>query len=113
MEQVGTRLDAALDALAEATAFILEAQKADRRDALAGATPYLKLAGDVIGGLLLTKGLLAAPFLATIAPSTTTSQEALAGFYAETVLAGASAHLASIRVGAAALYDQDLEELAG
>jgi alkylation response protein AidB-like acyl-CoA dehydrogenase len=112
MRQLGERLAAATGVLEEATTFILAAQAKDRRDALAGATPYLKLAGDVAGGMLLAQGLLAAA-KAGIDPVTITSQEALAGFYAETVLAAAPAQLASIAVGAEALFNDALGELAG
>jgi alkylation response protein AidB-like acyl-CoA dehydrogenase len=112
LEQVGRRLDAAADALDQATAFILSAQQGDRRDALAGATPYLKLAGDVFGGLLLTQGLLKAHDMG-VDPIMVTRQEALAGFYAETVLATAPAQLAAITVGADALYDEALDALLG
>ena len=112
LEQLGARLEAAADALEQATAFILEAQEGDRRDALAGATPYLKLAGDVIGGLLLAQGLLKAAEVG-VDPVTITSQEALAGFYAETVLASAPAQLGAITVGADALYDEALGAFLG
>ncbi len=112
LQQMGARLTAAAGALEDATAFILAAQAEDRRDALAGATPYLKLAGDVAGGMLLAQGLLAAARVGVDAV-TITSQEALAGFYAETVLSAAPAQLAAITVGADALYDEALGELAG
>ena len=112
LEQLGARLEAAAEALEQATAFILEAQEGDRRDALAGATPYLKLAGDVIGGLLLAQGLLKAAEVG-VDPVTITSQEALAGFYAETVLASAPAQLGAITVGADALYDEALGAFLG
>jgi alkylation response protein AidB-like acyl-CoA dehydrogenase len=111
MERAAERLDAALVALKAATDFILDASQADRRDALAGATPYLQLAGDVVGGMLLIRGVLAAPAVASVDPVTTTSQEALAGFYAETVLAAAPALAPSIMVGAEALYDPALVDL--
>ncbi len=112
LEQLGVRLQAAADALDQATDFILSAQEGDRRDALAGATPYLKLAGDVIGGLLLAQGLLRAAEVGVEA-LTITSQEALAGFYAETVLASAPAQLGAITVGADALYDEALGAFLG
>ncbi|GAA0778113.1 acyl-CoA dehydrogenase [Roseibium denhamense] len=53
------RLAGALDDLEAATLWMLEAQ-ADGRvdDALAGATPYLRLAGLAYGGVLLAKGAL-------------------------------------------------------
>ena len=54
---VGQRLSSALASLEQATAWIL---KADGAAALAGATPFLKLAGDVIGGWVLGRQALAA-----------------------------------------------------
>jgi 3-(methylthio)propanoyl-CoA dehydrogenase len=111
MEKAGERLSAAGAALEEATRYILAAQSQDRRDALAGATPYLKLAGDVIGGMLMLRGVLRASAVG-IGPQVATSQEALAGFYAETVLAAAPSQLGAITVGAEALYDPALAEFA-
>jgi alkylation response protein AidB-like acyl-CoA dehydrogenase len=105
--QLARRLASGLDALEEATAWLLAPGRDDARDSLAGATPYLKLAGDVVGGVLLAQGLnrgVAADL---------TQQEALGGFYAETVLAAAPGLLASVTVGAGALYDPALTELAG
>ncbi|MFZ4122327.1 MAG: acyl-CoA dehydrogenase [Caulobacterales bacterium] len=110
LEQMGKRLWQATQALDEATDYILQAQEADRRDALAGATPFLKLAGDVVGGMLLARGCLNP---GNTEPAVRQSQEALGGFFAETVLASAAAQLATIMVGAAALYDDALGELAG
>jgi alkylation response protein AidB-like acyl-CoA dehydrogenase len=106
MERVADRLAAALAALEEATAFILDAAHEDKRDALAGATPYLKLAGDVVGGMLLAQGIARAEGKGDVAH--TQSQEALTGFYAETVLAAAPGLLANITVGAEALYNDTL-----
>jgi 3-(methylthio)propanoyl-CoA dehydrogenase len=55
LEIVGTRLDAGVAALERATDWML-AHKGP--DALSGATAYLKLAGDVIGGWMLAKQAL-------------------------------------------------------
>ncbi len=112
MERLADRLSAAADALAQTTDYVLDASRADRRDALAGATPYLKLAGDVVGGMLLAKGVLNAE-KAGVSGQTATTHEALAGFYAETVLAAAPALAPSIMVGAETLYDPRLVELSG
>ncbi|MEQ1810921.1 MAG: acyl-CoA dehydrogenase [Terricaulis sp.] len=79
------------DALREATDYMLSAPRAD---ALAGATAYLALAGDVIGGLLLARGLHR---------SHDAEQNALFAFYGATVLARAPSLLADVKVGAAAL----------
>src|SRR5262249_40844876 len=50
----GARLAIAADALEEATTYMLTAA---REEALAGASEYLALAGDVAGGLYLARGL--------------------------------------------------------
>jgi hypothetical protein len=84
-------LSDAADALAEATDFMLAAQ---REDALAGAYPYLELAGDVAAALYWARGLKSAP---------DPQQQALFDYYAATILARAGSRLAAIRVGAAAL----------
>ncbi|HEY0437271.1 MAG TPA: acyl-CoA dehydrogenase, partial [Phenylobacterium sp.] len=54
---VGQRLAAGVAALERATDWVLANGGADR---LAAATPYLKLAGDVIGGAMLGRQALAA-----------------------------------------------------
>jgi hypothetical protein len=84
------RLAAGAEALATATDYILSRE--DRRDALTGATTYLRLAGDVFGGALLLRGALASPDPA---------HDALLVFHAETVLAAAPFALPAIRLGAA------------
>ncbi|MEQ1491102.1 MAG: acyl-CoA dehydrogenase [Terricaulis sp.] len=83
------------EALRAATDYMLSAPRAD---ALAGATAYLALAGDVIGGLLLARGLRR---------SHNAEQKAVFDFYAATVLARAPSRLADVKVGAAALNIAD------
>jgi acyl-CoA dehydrogenase len=53
-----------VDALERATSFLQEASTARPNEALAGATPYLRLFGIARGGALLAKGTLAAHRLA-------------------------------------------------
>jgi hypothetical protein len=54
------RLAEALDAVQEATCFLLAAQgKGRQQEALAGATPYLRLFGLAAGGVYLAKAALA------------------------------------------------------
>ncbi len=95
--QLGTdsakRLAAAASVLEDATAALLGSE---RDDALAGATPYLALAGDVTGGMLWAQALKRAP---------SEEQAALFAFYAETVLARARSYLPDIKIGAAALIE--------
>ncbi|MHA7774073.1 acyl-CoA dehydrogenase [Roseibium sp. M-1] len=53
------RLSASIKDLEEATGYMLTAQSEGRvADALAGATPYLRVAGLTLGGALLAKGAL-------------------------------------------------------
>lgn len=96
----GARLEQAAQALQHATEFMLQAP---RRDALAGASEYLALAGDVAGGALLAAGLARAPGLASVSAAQAEQQAALFSYFAETVLARASARLPAIAVGAGAL----------
>lgn len=92
--QLAERLWAASKALAETTDWMLARLKDEEQDkALSGATAYLALAGDVIGGHFLTRAALAArrkdaDFRAR--------QMALAGFFAETSLASAPGRVAGI-----------------
>jgi 3-(methylthio)propanoyl-CoA dehydrogenase len=82
------KLSAAIEALEAATVYMLGAS---RDDALAGASAYLALAGDVVGGMLLVKG---------VARSPKEEQAALLKFYARTVLARAPSRLAEVQIGA-------------
>ncbi|QGZ94560.1 acyl-CoA dehydrogenase [Terricaulis silvestris] len=81
-------LSAAIDALVDATDYMLAAS---RDDALTGANAYLQLAGDVVGGMLLIKGGARDP---------NAEQRALLRHYARTVLARAPSRVAEIRIGA-------------
>jgi hypothetical protein len=104
---VGQRLAEGVAALERATDWILTHRGPD---AMTGATPYLKLAGDVIGGWVLGKhALLAAgadaPWLRAKAP--------LARLYAEQVLAQAPGLAAGVMQGGADLEATPAEALSG
>ena len=60
---LGDRLADANAAFRTATEWLQQQRNADHVNALAGATPYLRLAGIVTGGWLLTKSALAAEAL--------------------------------------------------
>ncbi len=95
--QIAERLWAASKALAEATEWMLTALKAEEQDkALSGATAYLALAGDVIGGHFLARAAIAAR---SRSADFRARQMALAGFFAETVLATAPGRVAGITEG--------------
>ena len=95
--QLAERLWAASRALADATDWMLARMKSGHQDkALAGATAYLALAGDVIGGHFLVRAALAAR---RKDPDFRARQMALAGFFAETSLASAPGRVAGITEG--------------
>ena len=94
--QVADRLVAAADALGEATDWMKAAMKDEREKGLSGATAYLELAGDVIGGHFLTKGALSARADNSALRGRMT---ALAGFFAETSLAEAPGRVSGITRG--------------
>jgi hypothetical protein len=91
--EIKPHLNAAADALAAATDFMLQAEPGD---AGAGAHAYLQLSGDVAGAMLVAGGLARTP---------NPAQAASLRFFAETVLSTAPARLGAIRIGAAALAD--------
>lgn len=98
--QVADRLTEANKALTEATTWMARAMKEDRDVALAGATAYLALAGDVVGGHFLTKGAVEAR---SGGGQMRGRMTALAGFFAETSLAAAPGAVASITQGGQAM----------
>ncbi|RRN65828.1 acyl-CoA dehydrogenase [Caulobacter sp. 602-1] len=101
LKAVGLRLGAALDAAASATAWLVERRAKSMPDALSGATAYLKLLGDVVGGWMLAKGALAASGEADAAWAD--SKRALARVFAESVLAQVPGAAAGVMLGAADL----------
>jgi alkylation response protein AidB-like acyl-CoA dehydrogenase len=104
------QLTLAADALREATDYMLAAP---REDALAGASAYLALAGDVAGGAFLARGLARASALAAMSKTLVDEQSTLFGYYAGSVLARAVSRLAEIKIGARTLFDPKLSDFAG
>jgi alkylation response protein AidB-like acyl-CoA dehydrogenase len=86
LESVGARLQSGVDAVAQASAWL--AERAGGPDALAGAAPYLKLFGDVLGGAVLGRGALADP-----------GRKPMARVYAEHTLAQAPGLAAAVAAG--------------
>ena len=88
-------LDAALDDLTEATRFLQKALAEGRMDeALAGATPYLRLISLAAGGAYLARGALA---------DAGEGRTALCRFFAENMLGEVGALKARVIDGAASL----------
>lgn len=103
----GARLQAGCAALEHAVEYMLDQAKSDRRAMLTGAAPFLQLAGDVVGGMLLAKGALSAQAAKAGAGH---QIGAIAAFYGEAVLARAPSHLPAIEMGAAALFEDGLAD---
>ncbi len=91
LEGLAQRLEAGLKAVTEEAAWLRAAPA--RQDVLAGASPFLRMAGDVTGGMFLARGALAAPAYAP-----------LARFYGDAVLSVTPALSAQARIGAALLF---------
>jgi len=99
------RLDEGLDSLREAATWL---QTADPGDVLAGATPFLTLAGEVIGGWMLCIGAVAARRRQKEKlgdPVFAAQRIALAGFYCEAVLTLAHARVDDITMGVEMISD--------
>jgi len=109
--QIADRLRTGADALREASEWMLSAMKErDQDKALAGATAYLALAGDVIGGHFLTRAATAARHGDDTAARA--RHLALAGFFAETMLAMAPGRVPGI-TGAGDAFLSSSEALFG
>jgi acyl-CoA dehydrogenase len=93
----GLRLDEALGSLTRATRWMLAHLDKDVNEALAGATPYLRLFAVAAGGCLLAQQALAALRLNTDAGS----RIALARFFAENIAVQAAALERTVVEGAA------------
>jgi alkylation response protein AidB-like acyl-CoA dehydrogenase len=93
----GLRLDEALGSLTRATRWMLAHLDKDVNEALAGATPYLRLFAVAVGGCLLAQQALAALRLNTDAGS----RIALARFFAENIAVQAAALERTVVEGAA------------
>ena len=109
MNIAGHALADALDALEEATDWMLETGKSSVQDCLAGATPYAKLFGNVAGGHYLTRGALAA--VESPDDSYLASKKATARFFAENTLPACAGLVTPVTAGAASLFALDEQQL--
>jgi alkylation response protein AidB-like acyl-CoA dehydrogenase len=116
---VRANLATAVDAVAEATAWLAEHGAADPRAALAGATSYLRMFGLLTGGWLLARQGLAAVQGRASAPADGPDAELLATklasarFYAEQVLPAVHGLVGPATAGADVLYSVSADGLAG
>jgi hypothetical protein len=100
LASVGARLSVGADALEAATDWLLERRGSP--DAATGATGYLRLAGDVVGGLMLARGAAAEP---------DGVRAALARLFAGQVLSAAPGLAEAVMQGAADLQPATAEAL--
>ncbi|HXZ71182.1 MAG TPA: acyl-CoA dehydrogenase, partial [Streptosporangiaceae bacterium] len=100
--------------LREATGWILSRSRAEPNDALAGAAPYLRMGGLVVGGWLMARSALAASRLLRDAagPDAVFLQEKIgtACFYAGQLLPQAAGLLPAVTAGAGPLFQIDLSQ---
>jgi alkylation response protein AidB-like acyl-CoA dehydrogenase len=96
----------AVDALERATAFMLDASTTRQNDALAGATPFLRLFAVARGGTALARGALAAHRLSLTGNSDSTlpARIATARFFAENIAAGAGGLAREVTRGAGSVH---------
>jgi alkylation response protein AidB-like acyl-CoA dehydrogenase len=101
-----------ISVLREATGWMLSRGQAEPNDALAGATPYLRLSGLVIGGWLMARSALAASRLLRDAGGSDAvflqEKIATARFYAGQLLPQAAGLLPAVTAGAGPLFQVDL-----
>jgi 3-(methylthio)propanoyl-CoA dehydrogenase len=106
---IGTALEDGAATLGAATDWLLANAKADPNNALAGATPFLRLAGIVTGAWVLTRGALAAAALREgdgngFANDFLDQKLVTAHFFATQVLPEATGLLPAVTAGPADLF---------
>jgi acyl-CoA dehydrogenase len=108
--QMGARLRDAIEALDRATQFMLTALKGSPSDALAGATPYLRLFAVAQGAASLAETALAAHAQASKGDSDPAhgGRVALARFFAENLATSALGLEPAITAGAASVHEAPL-----
>jgi alkylation response protein AidB-like acyl-CoA dehydrogenase len=114
LHTVGAHLESGLAAVQSATGWLIERRGHAQPDALAGATPYLRLLGDVIGGWMLGKGALAASRRLAAGdpdPDYCRTKIGLARVYAEQVLAQAPGLTQAVTQGSVDLFRATPEAL--
>ena len=112
---IRTNLAEAITVLEGATNWILTNGLGAPKDALAGATPYLKVFGTVVGGWTIAKLALAAHQELAQGSDDAAWLEAKitsARFYAEQVLPTAAGFVPQVQAGAGVLYEVDADSLA-
>jgi hypothetical protein len=108
----GARLNDALDDLARATDWLLAQLKGAPQNALAGATPYLRLFGNTAGGCMLADEALAALRLGDNGAHRASDRVALARFFAENIVVQAGGLAAGVTEGSDSVITAPLPDSA-
>ncbi|MEO7026955.1 MAG: acyl-CoA dehydrogenase, partial [Caulobacteraceae bacterium] len=114
LHAIGSRLEAGLAAVQAATGWLIERRGHAQPDALAGATPYLRLLGDVVGGWMLGKQALIASDRITRGEGDRDyhrTRIGLARVFAEQVLSQAPGLTSAVTQGAVDLFRATPEAL--
>ena len=104
---IRTNLTTAVDALEQASQWLLKTMADDPNGAAAGCSPYMKMFGLTAGGYLLAKGALAAKSMLAAGGSDNaflTDKIATARFFAEQLMPQAAAQLPAVTAGTDLLY---------
>lgn len=105
------RLNAAIDDLERTTEWIVAEYTSNPVTALAGAVPYLKLVGTVVGGWLMVRALEASKVRADAEPQLAARRQASVSFYARHFLTQTSGLATSVTDGSSVIADTPVEAL--
>jgi alkylation response protein AidB-like acyl-CoA dehydrogenase len=114
LHTIGAQLESGLAAVQATTGWLIERRGHAQPDALAGATPYLKLLGDVVGGWMLGKEALAASRKLAAGEGPTDywrTRIGLARVFAEQILAQAPGLAQAVTQGSVDLFRASPESL--
>ena len=107
IEAIRTGLEAAADALEDATRWVAQAVKTELVSALAGSVPFLRLAGTALGGWLLARSALVAQTRLGQRdgdPAFLEAKLVTARFYAEVILPPALAQLGPLKAAGRTVF---------
>ena len=107
LEAIRTGLEAAADALEDATQWVAQSVKAELVNALAGSVPFLRLAGTALGSWLLARGALVAQTRLGQRdgdPAFLEAKLVTARFYAEVILPPALAELGPLKAAGRTVF---------
>jgi alkylation response protein AidB-like acyl-CoA dehydrogenase len=113
LDDLGAALTAGVAAARTATDWILANGLAQPNDALAGATPYLRLLSTIVAGWLLGRQAVAARAAGAATDPFLAAKIATARYFCTQVVPIAAALVPAVTAGAAVLVDIPVEQLSG